>query len=38
MNDYMWIAAGVLVWLIAGAVVSGFFGRAVSTMEGADDE
>jgi len=38
MSDYLWIAAGVLVWLLAGMVASGFFGRAVSTMEGADDE
>ena len=32
--DYLLIAAGVLAWLIAGAVASGVFGAAIKRMRG----
>ena len=36
MSDYLWIAAGVLVWLAAGLVITDVFGKACEEME-ADD-
>lgn len=36
MNDYMWIAAGVLAWLIAAALLANFIGRAIEEMESDD--
>ena len=29
MSDYLWIAAGVLVWLLAGMVASGVWGAEI---------
>ena len=36
MNDYMWIAAGVLAWLIVAALLANFIGRAIEEMDGDD--
>ena len=38
MNDYMWIAAGVLAWLIVAALLANFIGRFIDQMGGPDDE
>ena len=34
MSDYLFIASGLLVWLIAGTVASGVFGAAIKRMRG----
>ena len=36
MNDYMWIAAGLLAWLIVAALLANFVGRAIEEMESDD--
>jgi hypothetical protein len=36
MSDYLWIAAGVLAWLIVAALLANFIGRAIEEMDGDD--
>ena len=36
--DYLLISAGVLAWLIAGAVVSGVWGAAIKRMCGEREQ